>query len=153
VPGPDTQFFEEDRTSKTSKCLLRHPQWPVIFYKALDHSKKLKNADFTAYIVFYLTVGSGTGYPIFWRRPDLKNWSMLVETSTVTGYFLQGSRPVKNIRKSGVYSPCSILPNSRCQDQIPNFLKKTSPQKPVNACWDIHSDRSFFTRLLTGQKN
>jgi len=37
----------------------------VIFYKALDQSKKLKNADFTAYIVFYLIVGSRTRYPIF----------------------------------------------------------------------------------------
>ena len=27
--------------------------------------KNKKSADFTAYIVFYLILGSGTGYPIF----------------------------------------------------------------------------------------
>ena len=172
--GPDIQFFEEDQTSKTGECLLKHPQWPVIFYKALDQSKKLKNDDFTAYIVFYLVVGSETGYPsflkktgpqkpvnacwdthsdrsfykaldrlkklknnnfttyivlypivgsetgcpIFWGRPDPKNRRMLVETPTVTGHLLQGSGPAKKIKKWWFYSLYSFLPNSRLRDRI-----------------------------------
>jgi len=36
----------------------------VIIYKALHQSKKLKNADFTTYIVFYPILGARTGYPI-----------------------------------------------------------------------------------------
>jgi len=59
---------------------------------------------------------------------------MLVETSTVTGHFFYKALDQSKKIKMLIFTAYSVLPNSRLQDWISNFLKKTGPQKLVNAC-------------------
>ena len=74
----------------------------------------------------------------------------------VTEYFLQCSGPVKKIEKWGFYSPCSILSNSNAPGPDVQFLNIARAQKLgkglTKACWYIHSDRVFFTKLWASQK-
>jgi hypothetical protein len=60
-----------------------------------------------------------------------QTWWRLGDTPTVAGYFLQGPGPVKNLEFT---AHVVFYPIVGAQDQISNFLKKTGPQKPVNAC-------------------
>jgi len=113
-------------------CQYIHGGW--VFFTALGRSKKLKNEDSTVHAVFYLIVmhrvWMSNQCPIFEDRRSPKTRWRLVNTSTVTGYFLQCSGPVKKIKKWGFYSPCSILSDSNAPGLDVQFLKIAGARKP-----------------------
>ena len=111
APGLDVQFLKNTRAQKPGEGLLIHPQWPLIFYKALDQSKKLKNAAFTAYVVFYLSAMHQNWISNFLKCTGAQKPSegLLIYPQWLIIFCKALGHP-KNQIKSIVYSLCSILP-------------------------------------------
>jgi len=66
-------FLKDTGAQKPGEGLLVHPQWPVIFYNALDRSKNQINEGFRACVVSYLIVVCWDCISKFWSIPESKN--------------------------------------------------------------------------------
>jgi len=122
----------------------------------LQHSglgKKLKNEDSTVHAVFYLIVMHWVRMSNFWRLPEPENPAKACQ-------YIHGDRVFfttlwasqKNLKNEDSTAHAVFYLIVMHRVQMSNFWRTPELKNPVKASWYIHSDRSFFIRLWTGQK-